>query len=257
MVKKKQVDLTRADQLVVDQGLAPDLPKARALIMAGQVIACAHLERGESRIEKASQKLATATPLRLKEASKAASRAGEKLLGALDDLGLTPAFATKVVLDVGCSTGGFTDISLRAGARLVHAVDVGVGQLLWRLRQDPRVRVHEGQDIRELKAADLQPIDIVLADISFNSLARLVPHLVELGGKDAIYLCLVKPQFELPKDLVPKGGVVKDDQLRQQALELVRAAFVKAGIQKFAHCDSRLPGRQGNREIFLLAQIQS
>jgi 23S rRNA (cytidine1920-2'-O)/16S rRNA (cytidine1409-2'-O)-methyltransferase len=177
------------------------------------------------------------------------SRGGEKLSGALVDFGLDPA--GRVCLDVGASTGGFTDCLLQAGARRVVAVDVGYGQLHEQLRRDERVIVLERTNARTL-SADLLPEapDLVTADVSFISLRLLLPRLAEVApGADL--LVLVKPQFEVEKGQVGKGGVVRDDALRAAAVARVRACAEALGYVAAGQADSRLPGPKGNREVFL------
>jgi len=177
------------------------------------------------------------------------SRGGEKLAGALRDLGLDPA--GRVCLDVGASTGGFTDCLLQAGARRVIAVDVGYGQLHEQLRRDERVTVLERTNARSLSPGLLsEPPDFVTADVSFISLRLLLPRLAEVAP-GAELLVLVKPQFELEKGQVGKGGVVRDDALRAAAVSRVRACAEALGYAAAGQADSRLPGPRGNREVFL------
>jgi 23S rRNA (cytidine1920-2'-O)/16S rRNA (cytidine1409-2'-O)-methyltransferase len=177
------------------------------------------------------------------------SRGGEKLAGALADLGVDPA--GRHALDLGASTGGFTDCLLQAGASGVVAVDVGYGQLDLGLRRDPRVRVLERTNARQLTAADLpEPIDLVTIDVSFISSTLLLPRLPEVAPKAAV-LVMVKPQFELDRSRVGKGGVVRDDADRQAAAERVSSCAAGLGYREAGRADSRLPGPKGNREIFL------
>jgi 23S rRNA (cytidine1920-2'-O)/16S rRNA (cytidine1409-2'-O)-methyltransferase len=182
-------------------------------------------------------------------ASRFVSRGGDKLAGALDDLGVDPA--AKCCLDVGASTGGFTDCLLQRGARRVYAVDVGYGQLDAKLRGDPRVVVLERTNARRLEAAQVpEAIDLVVADVAFISLRLVVPALAAVAP-DAEWLLLVKPQFEVGREQVGKGGVVRDDALRTAAVESVRAAAEALGWRESARADSRVAGPKGNREIFL------
>jgi 23S rRNA (cytidine1920-2'-O)/16S rRNA (cytidine1409-2'-O)-methyltransferase len=177
------------------------------------------------------------------------SRGGEKLAGALLDLGLDPA--GRVVLDVGASTGGFSDCLLQSGARRVIAVDVGYGQLHDRLRRDERVCVLERTNARSLTADQLpEPVDLVTADVSFISLRLLLPQLAQVAPGAALLL-LVKPQFEVGKEQVGKGGVVRDEALRASAVAAVRACAEELGYAAAGQADSRLPGPKGNREVFL------
>lgn len=244
-IKKGKI---RADQLIVSRGLATDIIKARALIMAGQVIA------GDRRIEKSGELLDAQVSLRIKGKKENVSRAGKKLAYAVEDLSLSEYFNSAVVLDVGASTGGFTETALLLGASHVIACDVGQNQLAWTLRTDSRVTSIERTDIRDLTGEKIGAVDIVLADVSFISLARIVPDLVRLGGQRALYLLLVKPQFELARELIPPGGVVLDTHLRMQAVQQVVSALKAEGIHDIQQIDSRVPGRTGNIEIFIAAK---
>lgn len=177
------------------------------------------------------------------------SRGGEKLAGALADLAVDPA--GKRCLDVGASTGGFSDCLLAAGASRVVAVDVGYGQLAPRLREDPRVVVLERRNARGLEPADVQePVDLVTVDVSFISVRLLLPVLVRVAP-NANWLVLVKPQFEVGKGRVGKGGVVRDEGLRAQAVREVREAAEALGLEVLGEAESRLAGPKGNREVFL------
>jgi 23S rRNA (cytidine1920-2'-O)/16S rRNA (cytidine1409-2'-O)-methyltransferase len=187
--------------------------------------------------------------LRAEAAARFVSRGGEKLAGALADLGVDPA--GRRCLDVGASTGGFTDCLLAAGARGVVAVDVGYGQLAAKLRGDPRVLVLERHNARFLEPQDVAgPVELVTVDVSFISLRLLIPALLRVAPM-ADWLLLVKPQFEVGKGRVGKGGVVRDEALRAQAVQEVRAAAEAAGLAVLGEAESRLPGPKGNREVFL------
>ena len=182
-------------------------------------------------------------------ASRFVSRGGDKLDGALDDLGIDPA--GRLCLDVGASTGGFTDCLLQRGARRVVAVDVGYGLLDAKLRVDPRVVVRERINARNLEASQVQgPVELVVADVAFISLRLVVPALATVAPR-AEWLLLVKPQFEVGREQVGKGGVVRDDALRTAAVESVRGAAEGLGWREIARADSRVAGPKGNREIFL------
>jgi len=177
------------------------------------------------------------------------SRGGEKLAGALADLGVDPGGLR--CLDVGASTGGFTDCLLRAGAAHVTAVDVGRGQLHERLRRDPRIHLLERTHVRELTPEALPaPVDLVVVDVSFISLRLVLPHLRALAP-GAEVLALVKPQFEVGRGRVGKGGVVRDDALRAEAVAAVAACAEGLGMVVLGQAESRLPGPKGNREVFL------
>ena len=202
------------------------------------------------RVEKPGTPVRSEAEVRLRGPRRRfASRGGEKLAGALEDLGLDPAGMR--CLDVGASTGGFTDCLLQAGAHHVVAVDVGYGQLDSALRADSRVTVLERCNARYLDGDALPvPIDLVTADVSFISLRLLLPAFVR-AACGAQLLLLVKPQFEVGKDQVGKGGVVRDDGLRAAALESVKSRAVELGYASLGDVESRLSGPKGNREIFL------
>jgi 23S rRNA (cytidine1920-2'-O)/16S rRNA (cytidine1409-2'-O)-methyltransferase len=212
--------------------------------MAGQVLV------DDVPVDKPGTRVRDDVALRLRGvASRFVSRGGDKLAGALDDLGIDPS--GKLCLDVGASTGGFTDCLLQRGARRVYAVDVGYGLLDARLRGDPRVVVRERINARNLEAAQVpEPVDLVVADVAFISLRLVVAALAAVAPR-AEWLLLVKPQFEVGREQVGKGGVVRDDALRAAAALSVRGAAEALGWQEIARADSRVAGPKGNREIFL------
>lgn len=177
------------------------------------------------------------------------SRGGEKLAGALEGLGVEPGGMR--CLDVGSSTGGFTDCLLQRGASEVVACDVGRGQLDARLREDPRVSVLERTDVRELDPEALGAFDLVVCDLSFISLRTVLPHLAALAGRGRL-LVLVKPQFEVGRDRVGKGGVVRDPELRAEAVDRVVRRAAEHGLRRLDSCESPLAGATGNREVFVL-----
>jgi 23S rRNA (cytidine1920-2'-O)/16S rRNA (cytidine1409-2'-O)-methyltransferase len=228
----------------VREGLAETRSRAQALILAGRVLV------DDAPVDKAGVRIRPEAVIRLRGAEKPyVSRGGEKLAGALQDLGVDPR--GKRCLDVGASTGGFTDCLLRAGAREVVAVDVGYGQLDVRLRQDARVRVLERTNARYLERAAVgEGIALGVCDVSFISIRLLLPRLVEVATQ-AEWLLLVKPQFEVGRERVGKGGVVRDDADRLGALGDVRRAAEAAGLVALGAAESRLAGPSGNREIFL------
>jgi 23S rRNA (cytidine1920-2'-O)/16S rRNA (cytidine1409-2'-O)-methyltransferase len=202
-------------------------------------------------VDKPGTRVRAEARLRLRgEERRFVSRGGDKLAGALADLGVEPR--GRLCLDVGASTGGFSDCLLQHGARGVVAVDVGYGQLDARLRSDPRVRVLERTNARQLRREDLpdEPIELVTLDASFISATLLLPRLVELAPQ-AEWLVLVKPQFEVGRGQVGKGGVVRDDALRAAAVARVRACAEGLGLRALGEAESRLPGPRGNREVFL------
>lgn len=234
----------RLDERVVREGLAPTRAQAQALILAGRVLV------DDAPAEKAGQAVAPDARVRLRgEERRFVSRGGEKLAGALADFGIDPA--GKVCLDLGASTGGFVDCLLQHGAAQVVAVDVGYGQLDLRLRDDPRVRLLERTNARYLDPTDVpEAIELVTVDVSFISATLLLPRLVEIAPT-AELLVLVKPQFEVGRERVGKGGVVRDDADRAAAVLRVREAAEALGYVLRGEAESRLPGPKGNREVFL------
>lgn len=234
----------RLDQLLVQRELAPSRERAQALILAGAV------RVSGDRADRAAEPVAEDAVVTIEGGPRFVSRGGEKLEGALDDLGID--VANVVALDVGSSTGGFTDCLLQRGASRVYAVDVGKGQLDWKLRNDPRVRVMEGINARE--GFELtEPVDVVVADLSFISLRLALPpsfrHLRDGGA----VVALVKPQFEAGREAVEKGGIVRDGRARADAVVAVAEHFARAGAGVVAAAASRVAGREGNREIFIHA----
>ena len=235
---------SRLDERIVALGLAESRTKAQALIMAGQVLV------DDVPVDKAGTRVRNDASVRIRgAASRYVSRGGDKLEGALEDLGVDPR--GKLCLDVGASTGGFTDCLLQRGAARVYAVDVGYGLLDAKLRDDPRVVVRERINARNLEAAQVpEPVDLLVADVAFISLRLVVPALAAVAPR-AEWLLLVKPQFEVGREQVGKGGVVRDDALRAWAVESVRGAAEALGWREVARADSRVAGPKGNREIFL------
>lgn len=246
----------RADLLVQRRGLADTRSRAQALILAGEVVA------GEHRVEKPGQLLDEALPLRLKggppgspeaETSRYVSRGGVKLAHALDAFALDPR--GRVCVDLGASTGGFTDVLLQRGALRVHAVDVGRGQLHPTLRGDPRVVVHEKVNARALSAQALgEPCGAAVADLSFISLKLVLPALVACLEPEAWCVVLVKPQFEAGRAEVGKGGVVRDPAVHARVVEEVAAEVRRLGLEVVGQAPSPLLGPAGNREFVLGAR---
>jgi 23S rRNA (cytidine1920-2'-O)/16S rRNA (cytidine1409-2'-O)-methyltransferase len=236
----------RADKLLVDRGLAPTRARGQAMILAGQVYS------GTRRIEKAGDLLPGDADLTVKGADHPwVSRGGLKLVHGLDHFGLDPAGRTAI--DVGASTGGFTDVLLARGAAKVYAVDVGHGQLAWKLRNDPRVVVLERTNARNLGAGQIPaPVDVVVCDASFIGLETVLPAALALTGPEAWAVALIKPQFEVGPDRVGKGGVVRDPALHQEVCDRIAAWFAaQAGWTVLGITESPILGPEGNREFLI------
>jgi 23S rRNA (cytidine1920-2'-O)/16S rRNA (cytidine1409-2'-O)-methyltransferase len=237
----------RLDKLLVDRGLAPSRERARALIMEGKVLVA------DRPAEKPGSMVDTGVEIRLRgEDIPYVSRGGLKLAHALAHFALDVTGA--VALDAGASTGGFTDVLLQRGAARVYAVDVGYGQLAWSLRQDPRVVVIERQNVRYLERARIaENLDLGVADLSFISLTLVLDKLGELLGAGRTPLvALIKPQFEVGKGNVGKGGVVRDAQKRQEAVDGVLAFARSHGWGVEGVVESPIPGPAGNIEFLAL-----
>jgi 23S rRNA (cytidine1920-2'-O)/16S rRNA (cytidine1409-2'-O)-methyltransferase len=235
----------RLDRLLVDRGLAESREKAQALIMAGEV-----LLNGQ-KASKPGQPVAGDAALEVLARPPYVSRGGFKLAGALRQFAID--VAGKTCLDIGSSTGGFTDAMLQAGAARVHAVDVGAGQLVWSLRTDPRVCLHEGINARELQFSDIgEPVDFLTCDVSFISVTLILPAAVPLLRPAGQMVILIKPQFEVGKGQVGKGGIVRDPQLHQAACQRVTGAVRGFGFET-SIMDSPILGAEGNKEFLLYA----
>ena len=239
----------RADQLLVEQGLAESRAKAQALILAG-LVDCAG-----RRIDKPGDQLAAGAVLKLRGRDHPwVSRGGLKLDHALDHFGIS--VQGKIALDIGASTGGFTDVLLSRGAKHVHAVDVGHGQLAWKLRRDPRVVVHERLNARYLTRAQVpEPVDIITCDASFISLATVLTSPLALAAEVADLVALVKPQFEAGREQVGRGGVVRDPAVQREVCKRA-AAWIAAqpAWTAIGMVESPIRGPEGNREFLLYAR---
>ena len=247
MPSKPKPGKKRLDLLVVETGLADSREKAQAMILAGEV------RVNGSRSDKAGMQVATDARIEVSGTSaKYASRGGLKLEGALEDFAVD--VSGKTCLDIGASTGGFTDCILSNGARCVYAVDVTTEQMVWRLQQDPRVKQIK-ENARNLQPEQIpEPADLVTVDVSFISVAKVLPAVVAAAGRRAEYLILVKPQFELDRGDVGRGGIVRDAALHARAVERVRTAAEAAGLRVEGVRPSRLTGAEGNQEFFLHAR---
>lgn len=233
---------TRLDQLLVDRGLAPSRARAQSLILAGVVTV------DGKRADKAGRAVAEGATVEVVAADHPwVSRGGVKLAGALDAFGLD--VTSRRCLDIGASTGGFTDVLLQRGAAHVVALDVGRGQLDWRLRNDPRVEVREGVNARHLDPDDLPgPFRMITVDVSFISLRLILPGLLPLLAPEGDLVCLIKPQFEAGRGQVGKGGVVRDPAVREAAIAVVLAAAGRLGLACAGRIPSPIPGPAGNVE---------
>lgn len=239
---------SRADQMLVDRGLVESRAKAQALILAGLVFS------GERKIEKAGQALAGDAPLEVRGKEHPwVSRGGIKLAHALGHFGWDVTGA--VALDVGSSTGGFTDVLLQKGAAKVFAVDVGTNQLAWKLRQDPRVVVHEKTNARYLTDAVVtEPVDIVVCDASFISLAKVLDTALGFAKPGGRLVALVKPQFEAERGEIGKGGVVRDPEIHSRVCANARLWVEGQGWKVAGLVESPITGPEGNKEFLLAAQ---
>lgn len=238
----------RLDILLVERGIAPTVEKARALILSGSI-------RMDTRcMDKADALVAPDVQISIKgEDNPYVSRGGLKLKGALTHFALD--VSGEVVLDVGASTGGFTDCLLAAGARKVFAVDVGYGQLAWKLREDPRVVVIERTNIRHYDGSGLdERPTLAVIDVSFISLKTVIPAVLPLISEEARILALIKPQFEARRDEVGKNGVVEDAAVHERIVEEIRLFCLSKDMGVEGTCVSSLLGPAGNKEFFISAK---
>jgi 23S rRNA (cytidine1920-2'-O)/16S rRNA (cytidine1409-2'-O)-methyltransferase len=236
----------RLDLLLVDRGLAESREKARALVLAGQVLV------DGARAAKPGHSIPLESKVELLERLPYVSRAGKKLEAALIAFGIDVTGLT--CLDVGASTGGFTDCLLQRGAGRVYAVDVGRGQLDWRLRNDPRVVVREGINARYLKSEEIgEPAGFAACDVSFISVTLILPPVAALLGERGEMVILVKPQFEVGRGQVGKGGIVRDPALHAAACDRVESAARELGFRT-GLMDSPILGAEGNKEFLLYAR---
>jgi 23S rRNA (cytidine1920-2'-O)/16S rRNA (cytidine1409-2'-O)-methyltransferase len=239
----------RIDKLMVEKGLAPSRARAQALVMAGVVLV------GEQRVEKSSEMFRADAEIRVKgeddPASRYVGRGGVKLEAALREFGVE--VNGLLCLDVGASTGGFTDCLLQHGARRVVALDVGHNQIDWRLRNDPRVEVREGVNARYLKREDFAArFDLAVMDVSFISATKVMPAIVPLLTPQGRMITLIKPQFEVGRGEVGRGGIVQDPLKHARVVEEVHAAARELGLEARGVIESPLRGADGNLEFLAL-----
>ncbi len=244
---KPKAGRKRLDFLLLERGLAESAQKALAMVLAGEV------EVNGKRVEKAGMPVAEDACIEVSSRQqKFVSRGGVKLEGALEDFAIDPK--GRVCLDIGSSTGGFTDCLLQHGAAKVYAVDVNVEQLDWKLRQDPRV-IRMERNARELRVDDIpESVDTVVIDVSFISVSKVIAPACAVARPSADFLILVKPQFELRREEIGPGGIVKDKNLHDKAIFTVRETIESAGLECLGILPSRLLGAEGNQEYFLHAR---
>ncbi|NIO03581.1 MAG: TlyA family rRNA (cytidine-2'-O)-methyltransferase [Proteobacteria bacterium] len=235
----------RLDRVLVTRGLVPSRERAKALIMAGKVLV------DENRVEKPGTQVRADARVRLAEGDfPYVSRGGVKLEGALKSFGIDPRH--KKAIDVGASTGGFTDCLIQNGASKVFAVDVGYGQLAWKLQKDPRVVNLERRNIRYLEFQEIgEPVDIIVVDTSFISVRKFLGRLCEMIKDDGDIVILVKPQFEIGKGEVEKGGVVRDPVKHLRVVEKIQQWGIEIGLSVEGVMESPLKGTKGNTEFFV------
>lgn len=240
MIKKERID-----KILVERGIVTSRERARALIMGGKVLVNGQL------VDKAGLRIRIDSEIKLcGQNNKYVSRGGLKLESALKAFRVNPK--DKIVLDVGASTGGFTDCILQHGAQKVYAVDVGYGQLSWKLRNDPRVVNLERRNVRYLKKEEIgEDIDLVLIDTSFISIEKFLSHILDFLKEGGEILCLIKPQFEVGKGEVGKGGVVKDPILHKKVIERISKFSEDLGLKVIGVVESPLLGPKGNKEFFI------
>jgi 23S rRNA (cytidine1920-2'-O)/16S rRNA (cytidine1409-2'-O)-methyltransferase len=245
VLKDKTAARERLDRLLMEKGIVQSRDRARTCIMEGRVFV------DGVRIDKPGARVAEGARIEIRgEDHPYVSRGGQKLEGALKAFRIDAG--GMVVMDVGASTGGFTDCILQQGARQVYAVDVGYGQLAWKLRNDPRVVNLERKNIRYLEREEVGgEVDLILIDASFISVEKFLPHLLGFLKKGGAILTLIKPQFEVGRGEVGKGGVVKDPFLHQKVIDRISGFCRNLGLKVLGVTESSLPGPKGNKEFFI------
>lgn len=247
----EKINKVRLDRLLVERGLVESRERGHALLLAGQVLV------NDQKVGKAGTLIPADAEVRILGGQMPyVSRGGLKLEAALRDFGIEAVGLT--ALDVGASTGGFTDCLLQHGAKQVYAVDVGYGQMAWKLRQDRRVTVVERVNIREIDPALVpEPVDVAVIDVSFISLEKVLPPVIGFLKPGGGIVALIKPQFEVGKGLVGKGGIVRDDAARQQAVEKIRSFAQEQGFDVRGVIQSPITGQDGNIEYLMYAVLTS
>lgn len=240
----------RIDNLLVDRGLFESRESAQRSIMAGEV------KIGDQVASKASQLVDPQAAITVAEAQRYVGRGGQKLEGALDHFEID--VNGKVALDIGASTGGFTDCLLQRGAEKVYAVDVGHGQLAWKIRNDPRVVVLEKVNARTLSSEQVPKfLDLIVIDVSFISLTLILPSAFDLIAPDGVIVALIKPQFELERQDVGRGGIVRDPALHEKAQQKIVGSAEAAGQRVVGLVPSTITGADGNQEFFICLRKRS
>jgi 23S rRNA (cytidine1920-2'-O)/16S rRNA (cytidine1409-2'-O)-methyltransferase len=238
----------RIDKLLLEQGLAESKEKALALVMAGVVLV------NEKRVEKPSELYSSTDKIRIKGKSKEikyVGRGGLKMEKALAEFHICPN--EYICLDVGSSTGGFTDCLLQNGAKKVYAIDVGTNQLAWEIRNDQRVEVRENTNARYLKEEDFtEKFDLIVMDVSFISVTKILTALIPLLNERGKIITLIKPQFEVDKNEVEKGGIIRDKNKHGQVVKKVNGFARSLGLKVAGYCDSPILGAGGNKEFLAL-----
>lgn len=240
----------RLDTFLVEQGFFPSREQAQRAIMAGEI------RVGDAVVDKSSAKVGSDAAISVRGAPPYVGRGGIKLEGALEHFGIEANGVT--ALDIGASTGGFTDCLLQRGARKVYAIDVGHGQLAWKIRNDPRVVVREKLNARFLSRADIpEAIDLCVIDVSFISLTLILPNAFELVTPNGMILALIKPQFELQASDVGRGGIVRETTLHEKAQAKIRDFVLEAGHIVVGIAPSGITGTDGNQEFFICVRTKS
>ncbi len=245
-------DIYSLKDLLVIRGFALDAKEATALILSGKVLV------DDQKIDKPGTRIKGNALVRLKGmATKYVSRAGEKLEGIVKELELASVFQSATVLDVGSSTGGFTDFSLQNGAKEVYAVDVGTNQIHWKLRNDPRVHVFEKTDIKKFVKPGHVDFDVIVCDVSFTSIAFILESIKVLASPSTYLFMLIKPQFEADRSDVESGGLITDEAIRTKIIERAMSAIKLQSFEVIANRDSTLRGRMGNLESWAVCRLIS
>lgn len=251
MGTKTRLEKDRLDHLLMTQGLAQSRDTAVRMILAGEV------KVNGAVVDKPAKAIPVDATIEIpQQSTRFVSRGGDKLAAAIETCSIEPQ--GMICLDVGCSTGGFTDCLLQRGAARVYAVDVGYGQFDWRLRQDPRVVLIERTNIRYIDRPTIpESVDLVVIDVSFISLTKVFPAIIQFLSPGAMVIALVKPQFEVGKGKVGRGGIVREETQRQDVLQRIVRFAAEVGLQRMKTLDCPIKGKKGNHEILAIFQFSS